>query len=348
MRSRIGMVAALAIGVAMVVGTVAISLPSKTAGAERLTDSIRPAFTASAVAQSRTDLEQIKAMAGGLQREVAPTLSHRLGMTPAQFNAFLGHNFPAVAKGVGQLDGIVPRFDGIVNGLEQQQGNFAKADAVPVSKPIDLPATTVPWVFFLCGGLVALVALAGLLWPARWSTTSLVTACVVGAGLIIAPLALDLNGKAKAVDSLTDAFRPAFSQPGSQQIRTDMNTVQAMADQLQTDLLPAVAGRLKVTPAQLTENLSQISPAFAAGVAGLPQSLPRFQALVRDIEANGGNFRAADAIPVASTKATTLLWLFLVPGVILLLVGGVPLLAARARRRTAASPRTAEAPVRAA
>jgi hypothetical protein len=275
-------------------------------------------------------------MAAALQRDVAPALARRLGLTPAEFNAFLAKDFPAVAKGTGQLDRIVPRFDGIVNGLEQQQGNFAKADAVPMSKPIDLPATTVPWVFFLSGGLVALVALAGLLWPAGWSTTSRVTACVVGAALIIAPLALDLNGKAKAVDSLTDAFRPAFSQPGSQQIRTDMNTVQSMADQLQADLLPAVAGRLKATPAQLTDALNQISPAFAAGVASLPQSLPRFQALVRNIEANGDNFRAADAIPVASTKATTLLWLFLVPGSILLLAGGVPLWATAFPRRSVA------------
>jgi hypothetical protein len=340
-----GMIAALTIGVAMIVGTVAISLPSKTAGAERLTDAFRPAFTASALAQSRTDVEKFKAMAGALQGEVAPALSRRLGMTPAEFNAFLGKNFPDVAKGMGQLDQVVPRFDGLVKGLEQQKENFATADAVPISKPISLPATTVPWLFFISGGLVALVALAGLLRPARWSKASLVVACSVGAVLIIAPLALNLPGKAKAVDGVTDALRPAFSQAGSQQIRTDMDTVQAMADQLQADLLPAVAGQLKVTPAQLSENMSQSSPAFTAGVAALPQSLPRFQALVGGIEVNRENFRDADAIPVASTKATTLLWLFLVPGSILLLVGGAPLLAARARRRAAGPARTADAPI---
>ena len=332
MKARSGLIAVAIIGVVMIAGTLALSLPGKTAGTERLTDAFRPVFTTSSIAQSREDIDAINAMAKEVQPKVLPGLAKDLGMTPKQLQTFIGQEFPEVAKGLGGLEEILPTFNGLVDGLEGQKSNFEKADAIPIHEPISLPATTVPWLLIVPGALVAAFALFGLFRPGDRPWLPFVVAAVVGAALIVLPLALNVPGKTKAVDGLTNAFRPAFTEPGTAQLRTDFDTVQAMDEELEGEMLPALATQLKVSPTQLEELLGKEYPAFAAGLAALPESLPRFDGLVGGIEANQANFNDADSIPWASTNTTTLLWLFIVPGGLLLLVGGISLFVMRSAR----------------
>ena len=343
MRLRIALSASLVIAVVMIVGTLAIGLPGKTAGVKRLTDTLRPAFTPTAVHQERANFNEVQAMATQLDQQVAPALAKDLHLTPAGFNSFLGTHFPAVATGVSQFGTILPRFNGLVTGIQQQQGNFHKADAIALRRPVHLGPRIVPWLLIIPGALVLLLALAALLQVGPWTRVSPIVIAVIGAILIIAPFAVSVPAKAKAVDQLTAAFAPALAPTAVHQTVVDMNTVQAMSDQLEGQLLPALATKLKVTPTQLQTSLQSHFPAFARGVKDLPAILPQFQGLVKSLKVTtGADFQDASSIPWASTSTTTLTWLFVIPGALLVLAGGLPLLAARQRseRRSSAATST--------
>lgn len=336
MKTRTGFIAAVVIGAAMIIGTLALSLPSKTAGVNRLTNTLRPAFTTKGESEERTGFDQLQAMATQLQKQVAPALSKDLHLSAKQFDAFLAKNDPAVATGVSRLGTILPRFQGLVTGLREERGNFEKADAIALRSPVHLPPTTVPWLLIVPGALVLVLGIGGLARPAVASRRGATVIAVIGAILIIAPFAVSVPAKAKAVDRLTAAFAPALTPAAVHQTRADMNTVQAMADQLQTKLLPELATALKVTPTQLSQELGKDFPAFALGVKNLPTILPRFQTLVRDLQTvSGTDFNDASSIPWASTPTTTLTWLFVVPGALLLLAGGLAFGFARPAREPA-------------
>jgi len=87
-----------------------------------------------------------------------------------------------------------------------------------------------------------------------------------------------------------------------------------MSDHLYEQTLPALAGALKMDPAQFQNFLSQNCPDVATGVRALNTALPRFQGLVGGIEGNVGRFQLASGIPTSHTATTTRTLWFLVPG----------------------------------
>ena len=96
--------------------------------------------------------------------------------------------------------------------------------------------------------------------------------------------------------------------------------------------MPALATQLEVTPTQLQTGLQSNFPAFACGVSDLPAILPQFQGLVQSLKViTGADFQDASSIPWASTSTTTLTLLFVIPGALLVLAGGLPLVGARQR-----------------
>lgn len=146
--TKIGLIALVVVGAVMAIGARVIDLPAKAQGVDNLTNSFRPAFRAEEIRTTREQMDTVKAMAGELQQKTLPALAQALNMTPAQLQDFIGSNFPAVAKGIGELPRALPRFDGLVRGIEQNVGNFRKADAVPTA---NTPTTLLHWLFEFSG-----------------------------------------------------------------------------------------------------------------------------------------------------------------------------------------------------
>ena len=332
-RSPVALGIVFVVGAVMAVGALVIGLPAKTQGVDNLTNAFRPAFRPVNLAQSRKDMDTIKAMAAELDTKAIPALATQLHTSPEEFRAGLASGSPAVGAGMRQLPTILPYFDGVVGGLQAEADNFRLADAIP-AKPF--PATFVTYLFLLPGLALAAVAGLGLLRPARFRIVAFGVAAAVGAVLIVAPLALSVPKKTQAVDRVTNAFRPVFATEGVRTTRAYMDAVQAMADELTGKALPALAAQLKITPDELGQAMATNFPAVAAGVNELGAILPRFQALVSGVEKNRTNFRLADSIPTASTPTTLLHWLFVIPALVLVATGGAGLLAGRrAGARTA-------------
>jgi hypothetical protein len=315
---RTALLLILVIGVVLMIFPFVTNLFGKTAGTEALTDTFRPTFTHATLEQTRTDFDGIKATAHQLQTETLPALPDALGMTDHEFATFLADNYPKVDHGVQELPRILPRLEKLVSGLEAEQGDFDRADAIPAGF---LPITTVPWIVLVPGLALAVLAGLGLRREDEGAVrAALAGSLVVGLVLAVAAIGLDLHGKGAAVDRLTDALGPFFSEDGAAQTREDMDTVQAMADQLQARTIPDLAKALGMTPKEFDGFLTDNFPTVASGVASFDTVLPRFQADVTAISDNVGNFQKTADIPFSFLPTSSVFWWLLLPGLVLIAI----------------------------
>jgi len=327
-KRKILMSVVVLVGVIWLVGAFALSLPTKTQGVDDLTDAFRPAFTDAALVQAKVDLQTATAFATDFRTLVAPQLAAQLGVTPDQLIASLGAQAPAVADGLTQLPRILTTFGGLQGTMADQQHNFDQADAIPTA---GLPNTSVHWLF-VCLGILAIAGGAvGLVLRGR--STALAVA-ILGAVVIATTLLISVPAKAEAVDDLTAALRPIFTTQTAAQARADVNTLRAMDDELGARALPALAGMLHVTPAQLEASLADEFPTVAAGLQQFPAILVRLDGVVTALERNLDNFRLADSIPTSGRPTTDVVWYLIGPSLVLVLAGG----AAAVRRRATATP----------
>lgn len=322
MFKRLCLVLVLVVGVVLLAFPFITNLFDKTESVEKLTGDFRTTFTDKTLVQTRQDFDGIVAMANQLTGETLPALPPLLKMSSGEFNAALNANFPAVTTGVAELPRILDSFETLVSGLEDEQANFEKADAIPTSW---LPSTALPWIVVVVGGLLALIALGAL--AGRIPAASAATATIlVGVVLVGVALFCQVHLKGQAVDHLTATLEPFFTEEGAAQTRSDMDAVQAMADQLQADTIPFLQKNLDMSPAEFDNFLATTFPDVSAGVASLNTVLPRFQNDVDLITSNVKSFKDASDIPgdlpvVGDKPTSSVFWWLVVPGLALIVVG---------------------------
>ena len=152
---------------------------------------------------------------------------------------------------------------------------------------------------------------------------------LIGVFLFAFPLAINLFGKTSSTRDLMDAMRPQMSDTALAQNSTDLATVSAMATQLQTQMLPALATQLHMTQDQLNAFLGQNLPATAQGMSALPATMDNMTSMASLMKAQQANYQQADRIPLTSVPPTTMPWLFMIPGAVLAFAGGLALLRPR-------------------
>lgn len=131
---------------------------------------------------------------------------------------------------------------------------------------------------------------------------------LVGVALIVVALVAQLFTRSPAFEELTDDFRSAMTTESIDQMQADLEGMQAMSDELQTDVMPALAGALGMTSEELTGMLDSNFPAVSTGMQQLPAITENFMGMASTLSAQQGNFEAADAIPTSSLPATTIPW----------------------------------------
>ncbi len=153
-RPRLVLPVALAIGAVLVIAPLVLCVPAKTQAVDDLTDAFRPTFSPEGLATTRQHLDTVHAMVDELVGQALPALAAGLSMPAADFQAFLGEQFPDVATGLGSIDAILGRFDGLVAAVESDATSFHRADSIPTS---GTDTTLLHWLF----EVPALVLLAG-------------------------------------------------------------------------------------------------------------------------------------------------------------------------------------------
>ncbi len=309
MRRTAGAIVIL-VGAVFIGSVIANNLFSVGPAFERMSDGFRPAMQSGPIAQLRSDLQGFAAVNGEFNGPAGQQLAAALNMTPEQFQAFMAQRYPDVATGMQQLPTIVQQFQGVVNTLAAEQGNFAKADAIPTG---NLPATTVPW-----GLLIAGIALIGLgTWivvhPVRMVA---IVAIALGGALVIAPLLMNLPSKAQAADTMNDHLRPVYTAQLIGNGKAALATVGAMGQQMQSKMLPDLAAQLKMTPADLQAFLQQNLPATSGALQAMPAAMELFQSLIATFGQHLSDYQT-----LTSVAFVPIVWTMIVGGIVTVLAG---------------------------
>ena len=277
---------------------------------DRLTTDFRPIMTQQALQTDRQDIAALAAANTEIQTKMLPALAQQLGVTPAQFSSMMAAQYPAVTAGLAAVPQITPSFSSLVTTLDEQRPYFEAADAIPTTS---VPATSVPWSLFAVGLLTA-----GLgVWVWFKPRGSAVAVTVAGAALIAIPLIMSMPHKASYADTLNKNLKPVYTQQLITQATSSVTTLSAMGTEMQQKMLPELATQLNMTPKQLDTFLAQNFPATSAALAGLPQSLGRFQNLVATFDG-----RLSDYNTLKPVSFVPIVWVMIGGGIALFLLGG--------------------------
>ncbi len=285
---------------------------------ERLSDGFRPIMRSETLDALEQDLAGLQAASEEFASTGASTISQALGMTPEEYTAFMGQQFPEVATGIEQLPAVVESFQGVVATLRAEQERFEKADAIPTSS---LPATTVPWALTIAGIVFVVIGALIALRPGRALP---ITAVVVGAALVVVPFALSLPDKASAADQLNENLQPIYTAELVEGANQGLATVGAMGTQMQEEMVPALGQQLGMDEAALQAFFGENLPAMGAGLEAMPQAIQRFTDVVAAFEAHLEDFDT-----IKSVSFTPIVWTMIGGGLVALLAGAWALLASR-------------------
>jgi hypothetical protein len=310
MRRIVVATAVALVGVVFIVMTFTQNLFRVGTDFEELITDFRPILEDESLAAYQAGIDAFGAVGTEFQTALIPGLSLALGMSPDQMQAYLAEQYPAVARGMAALPQLSEQFGGLLDLLAQQQENFRSADAIPTTS---LPAQTVPWGFLLIG-LIA-VGLGVLMWFWRLRLGSLV-AMVLGLLIVIGSFLLSLPGKAADADDLNEALKPAYTTETVEGAQAGLVAMGQMAEQMGTEMLPALATQLGMTSEELNAFLADGFPATAQAMANMGASLAGFEALASVFEANLENYETLR--PVAFSP---IIWVFIGGGFVLALAG---------------------------
>jgi hypothetical protein len=338
MKGRIALFAVIVVSVVTVIGTLAFNMTGKTAGVDRLTHNLKPDFARATAQQVAKDAGTVAAMSAQLRGQAMPALASKLHLSVARFEGVLAKQYPEVAVGIQDLPADLAWFSPIVKGLTTEVGSFSKADAIPLS---GIPARTVPWLLILPSLLglgFAGLALAGRVPAVR----ALAVAGACGGVLIIGALVCNVPGKAAAVDNLHRSFDSYFSPSGVAHSEASINRISNMVTQFTTEAVPGLAKDFKAPPSAFAAHLATSFPAVGTGLRQSTRIITEFKGLVSQTAANQNNFKLATSIPFGQSSPTTdLTWVFIIPGMLLLLPLGVTLLGGQFEERRGVAGATA-------
>ena len=311
MRKVVAMIA-VACGLGLIAVPFALSLFDRAPAGERVTNRFRETMSVQGLHNLAGNFETMGALVDQFVHETSPQLARELRMTPAAYNAYVSRRFPAVAAGVRRIPPLVAFVTPVAAQLEALHPQFASVDSLPF---LGLPLTTVPWILIAIGA--ALVGLGVVTLRTR-GRAPLILAITLGSAMLVLPLALSYPRKASDAKKVAAVGRVALSRQAATGAQTANQLIDNMVTQVNTQMVPAVARRLHLTPAALTASIATNYPAVAKGLSAWSSIKPGAVGLVRRQVAS-----VNDAAEMNGLDFTPLPWYLMGPGIALLLTGTV-------------------------
>jgi hypothetical protein len=299
------------IGASFVTITLAANLFQVGPAFDRLTDDFRPIMTEQAIATDRQDIAALANASTEIQTKMLPALAQQLGLTPAEMNTMLAEQYPGAAAGLAAIPEITPKFSALVTTLDEQRQYFNAADAIPTES---IPATSVPWSLFAVG----LVTMGLGIWVWAKPRGGSMAAGVVGIALIAVPLILTMPHKAAYADTMNENLKPMYNQQLIDDANASLTVLSTMGTEIQQNMMPGLALALNMNAEQLNAFFAENFPETSAALAGLPQSMGRFQDLVATFDN-----RLADYNTMKPVSLEPIVWFMIGGGIALFVLGGV-------------------------
>lgn len=230
---------------------------------------------------------------------------------------------PAFALFATQWPAIDRRYRALLDPMQANRSNYDAIAALP-------SFTLFPWLFVVPGALLAVLALGALLYPRHWRGLR-AAVIVVGAGLVLAPVAFHMFARAPRGARLLTAFRSVETHGKVTAAQNDFASLAIGQGALGSELVPALRHG-GATPPQIARALPAVTTLDRRFVAILGDLTPTLGVMGDNVV----NYQAVAALPSFSLFP----WLFAIPG---LAVCGLALLPVARRPATVRRQMPAEA-----
>jgi hypothetical protein len=158
----------LGAGAVIVALVLALNLPHKAVAADHLVNAFRPVITTTVVTQARHDLGTVAALTTELETKLIPDVATQLNTTPAQLQAGLALQAPAVATALARMPIYSATFIALVNKVDSRVADFRQTKRVR-------SLTFLDWLLLAVGGLGIAAGGLALLIPGRSQSATVTT-----------------------------------------------------------------------------------------------------------------------------------------------------------------------------
>jgi len=148
-------------------------------------------------------------------------------------------------------------------------------------------------------------------------------ALTLGVLLVAVTAALSLPQKAADADQLNENLEPVYTAELVTGAEGALGVVGAMGDELQNEMLPALAEQLEMQPDELSGFIGENFPAMAGVMANMESTMGRFQGMVTSFDSNLDNYDTLKPV-----KFVPIIWTLIVAGVGLVIFGAFGFVAA--------------------
>ena len=313
---RVAGILAIAAGVGLIAIALGHSLFDRTDDAERILDRFEFLTLGDNPARYLAEADLTRAGSTELVDEAIPRLASEAGVPPAELEA----RFPALVAAQEEIPDAHEFSVRYSEQLDAVDEKFQSVYDIPIN---GLPLTATPWLFLL-GGL-ACVAL-GVIAAATGSRSAIVAIGVLGLAMVLGPLALSAPGKAADAEDVKDFSDNGLTEQAATAAQEASAALDSVIAEAEEQILPFLAARGGVSPADSDQQLSGGFPAAAELIAQWDQIGPRLSRLADAVSESVDEFDSAEEMPIASP-----VWFLLGAGIAMSLAAGVALLLGRRR-----------------
>ncbi len=304
-------VAALVVGVGMVLAPAAFQMFSRAPSGAAMIDDFRPYMEVEQIERFEGYMTEI----GEAVTETEDALVADLAAAGSIDEATFPTDYALVATFVDQWPAIDEDMSDMLTTMDGNRGNYAAVDALP---SFDL----FPWFFVIPGVLVAVTAVVVLVRDRTGHSVAVGRWVLVGLGvaIVLAPVAFQMFTRAPKGGDMINDFRSMMTREQVEEVQGYFITLGTGEGQLRTALVP----------------LADDPEAYAA-IARFNQDWPAitgdFAPMIGTMSDNVDNFADVDALPPFPLFP----WFFVIPGALIAAFG---IFAGRGHHASTESPKT--------
>ncbi|MGI9019193.1 MAG: hypothetical protein ACR2G3_00590 [Solirubrobacterales bacterium] len=317
MRGRVA-VLGIVVGVGLVIFPIAYSMVDRTADAERILDRFEFLTLGDNPARYLGEAEVTRAGSAELVDKAIPKLAADAGLSAGELDRLAATMFPALttaAEEIAQANEFSARYSEQLAAVDEK---FQSVYDIPISA---VPLTATPWLF-LVGGLACLAAgLIALRTTGRGPTVAILT---LGAAMLVGPLVLSGPGKSADGEDVKDFASRGLTATAATAAQQASAALDALVEETGEEIIPFLAARQGIPPAQLEGRLGSEFPAAERFLSEWAVIGPRLGQLADAVSASVDEFESAKQLPIAFP-----VWLLLAAGAVMIAAAGVALAPAR-------------------
>ena len=155
----------------------------------------------------------------------------------------------------------------------------------------------------------------------RWRLLPAAFAIASGLAMVLVSLSFHGPSASRDADRLLALFRPALTDKGLAQMRSDLTTGQHTADALVSIGLPILARANGQSEVAFVNALPQRYPALALALQRRPEITALTNSIISNLEQRQGEFAAADRLPGPGLTFEQALWVTMGIGAALVVLG---------------------------